>query len=137
MNSGRSGARYLHRGRRRVHPRGGRLCHRQGNEKRGIRKRYYLETRGYVLLRNKEVFRYWKRLGLKTMFLGVEAIDEEGLRLSRKRVTLSKNFEALEFARTLGVTVAVNIIADPDWDERRLRAVREWALSVPEIVNVS
>jgi hopanoid C-3 methylase len=106
-------------------------------EKRGIRKRYYLETRGDVLLRNKEVFQYWTRLGLKTMFLGVEAIDEEGLRLSRKRVTLSKNFEALEFARTLGVTVAVNIIADPDWDERRFQVVREWALSVPEIVNVS
>jgi hopanoid C-3 methylase HpnR len=106
-------------------------------EKRRIRKAYYLETRGDVLLRNKEVFRYWKRLGLKTMFLGVEAIDEEGLRLSRKRVTLSKNFEALEFARTLGVTVAVNIIADPDWDEKRFQVIREWAVSVPEIVNVS
>ena len=106
-------------------------------EKRGIRKAYYLETRGDVLLRNKEVFRYWKRLGLKTMFLGVEAIDEEGLRLSRKRVTLSKNFEALEFARSLGITVAVNIIADPGWDEKRFQVIREWALSVPEIVNVS
>jgi hopanoid C-3 methylase HpnR len=106
-------------------------------EKRRIRKAYYLETRGDVLLRNKEVFRYWKRLGLKTMFLGVEAIDEDGLRLNRKRVTLSKNFEALEFARTLGVTVAVNIIADPDWDETRFQVIREWALSVPEIVNIS
>lgn len=106
-------------------------------EKRRIRKAYYLETRGDVLLRNKDVFRYWKRLGLKTMFLGVEAIDEDGLRLSRKRVTLSKNFEALEFARSLGITVAVNIIADPDWDEKRFQVIREWALSVPEIVNVS
>ena len=34
---------------------------------RGIRKRYYLETRGDVLLRNKEVFKFWKRLGLATM----------------------------------------------------------------------
>ncbi len=106
-------------------------------EKRRIRKRYYLETRGDVLLRNKEVFRYWKRLGLEYMFLGVEAIDEEGLRLSRKRVKLSTNFKALEFARSLGITVAINIIADPDWDERRFQIIREWALSVPEIVNIS
>ncbi len=106
-------------------------------EKRRIRKRYYLETRGDVLLRNKEVFRYWKRLGLEYMFLGVEAIDEEGLRLSRKRVKLSTNFEALEFARSLGITVAINIIADPDWDERRFQIIREWALAVPEIVNIS
>lgn len=106
-------------------------------ERRGIRKHYYLETRGDVLLRNKEVFQYWKRLGLKYMFLGLEAIDEEGLKLHRKRVKLSTNFEALEFARSLGIAVAVNIIADPDWDEARFRVIREWALSVPEIVNVS
>jgi hopanoid C-3 methylase HpnR len=106
-------------------------------ERRGIRKRYYLETRGDVLLRNKEVFRYWKGLGLEYMFLGLEAIDEEGLKLHRKRVSISKNFEALEFARSLGIMVAVNIIADPDWDEERFRVIREWALSIPEIVNIS
>ncbi len=47
--------------------------------RRGIRKKYYLETRGDVLLRNKDVFRMWTRLGLEYMFLGLEAIDEEGL----------------------------------------------------------
>jgi hopanoid C-3 methylase HpnR len=106
-------------------------------ERRRIRKEYYLETRGDVLLRNKEVFAYWKRLGLRYMFLGLEAIDEEGLKKFRKRVSLGRNFEALEFARSLGIMVAVNIIADPDWDEKRFATVREWALSIPEIVNVS
>ncbi len=106
-------------------------------ERRGIRKRYYLETRGDVLLRNKEVFQYWKRLGLQYMFLGLEALDEEGLKAHRKRVTANKNFEALEYARSLGINVAVNIIADPDWDEARFAAVREWALSVPEIVHIT
>ena len=104
---------------------------------RGIRKRYYLETRGDVLLRNKEVFKFWKRLGLATMFLGLEAIDEEGLKRFRKRVTLSKNFEALEFARSLGITVAVNIIADPSWDHERFQIVRDWSLEIPEVVNIS
>ena len=33
--------------------------------------------------------------------------------------------------------MAVNIIAEPDWDEARFAVIREWALSVPEIVNVS
>lgn len=105
--------------------------------RRNIRKKFYLETRGDVLLRNREVFKEWRRLGLEYMFLGVEAIDEEGLKAHRKRVKLSTNFEALELARSLGVTVAINIIADTDWDEARFRTVREWALSIPEIVNVS
>jgi hopanoid C-3 methylase HpnR len=105
--------------------------------RKGIRKQYYLETRGDVLLRNKEVFRFWKTLGLAYMFLGVEAIDAEGLQKFRKRVTLDKNFEALEFARTLGIEVAINIIADPDWDEQRFATVRDWCLEIPEIVNIS
>ena len=44
--------------------------------RRGLRKKYYLETRGDVLLRNKEVFRFWRELGLEYMFIGLEAIDE-------------------------------------------------------------
>jgi hopanoid C-3 methylase HpnR len=106
-------------------------------EKRKINKKYYLETRGDVLLKNKEVFKYWKTLGLEYMFLGLEAIDAEGLKSFRKRVSLSKNFEALEFARSLGITVAVNIIADPDWDEKRFKVIQDWAVSIPEIVNIS
>jgi hopanoid C-3 methylase len=105
--------------------------------RRDIRKQYYLETRGDVLLRNKEVFRFWKTLGLAYMFIGIEAIDEEGLALHRKRITLSKNFEALDFARSLGITVAINLIADPSWDRRRFEVVRQWCLEIPEIVNIS
>ncbi len=103
----------------------------------GIKKQYYLETRGDVLLRNKEAFRLWARLGLQTMFLGLEAIDEEGLKKYRKRVTLDRNFEAVEFARSLGVNVAVNLIADPDWDHERFRIVREWCLEMPDVINIS
>ena len=106
-------------------------------ERRGIRKEYYLETRCDVLVKNREVFAYWKRLGLHYMFLGLEALDEEGLRLHRKRVTPNENLRALEIARELGLTVAVNIIAEPDWDERRFAIVREWALTVPEIVHLT
>jgi magnesium-protoporphyrin IX monomethyl ester (oxidative) cyclase len=109
----------------------------QALERRSVRKQYYLETRCDVLLRNREVFAYWKRLGLHYMFLGLEALDEDALRLHRKRVTPGENFKALEVARELGFTVAVNIIADPDWDERRFEIVREWALTVPEIVHLT
>jgi hopanoid C-3 methylase HpnR len=103
----------------------------------GIRKQYYLETRGDVLLRNKDVFRFWKTLGLKYMFLGLEAIDEEGLKKDRKRISLGRNFEALEFARSLGITVAINLIADPDWDRRRFETIRQWCAEIPEIVNIA
>jgi hopanoid C-3 methylase HpnR len=119
-----------------VHPESG-FAIGQALEKRGVHKQYYLETRCDVLVRNPEVFEYWHRLGLRYMFLGVEALDAEALKLHRKRVTPSENLKALEVARRIGLTVAVNIIADPDWDESRFAMVREWALTVPEIVHLT
>jgi hopanoid C-3 methylase HpnR len=106
-------------------------------ERRHIRKEYYLETRTDVLVRNQDVFRRWKAMGLNYMFLGLEALDEEGLKAFRKRSTPKINLEALEVARDIGLTVAINIIADPDWDEERFEYVRAWATSVPEIVNIT
>jgi hopanoid C-3 methylase len=103
----------------------------------GIKKRYYLETRGDVLLRHKELFRFWQKLGVAYMFLGLEALDEEGLRKYRKRVPLGRNFEALEFARSLGIHLAINLIVDPDWDRERFHILREWCLEQPEIINIS
>jgi hopanoid C-3 methylase HpnR len=105
--------------------------------RRGIRKQYYLETRGDVLLRNLEVFRFWCDLGLKIMFIGLEAIDAEGLQRFRKRIGLDRNMEALEAARSLGVNVAINLIADPSWDRAQFETIRQWCLEIPEVVNLS
>jgi len=56
---------------------------------------------------------------------------------TRRRITTGEHFEALEVARDLGLTVAVNIIADCNWDERQFEVVREWAMTVPEIVHLT
>ena len=106
-------------------------------ERRHVRKRYYLETRSDVLLRNPEIFERWSRLGLAYMFLGMEAIDAEGLDLYRKRVSPDENFRALEAARKMGIMVAINLIVDPGWDTEQFRVVREFALSIPEIVHLT
>ena len=106
-------------------------------KRRGIRKQYYLETRGDVLLRNMDVFRFWRDLGLEIMFIGLEAIDEEDLQRFRKRIDLDRNMAALEAARSLGIAVAINLIADPSWDRERFEMIRRWCLEIPEVVNIS
>ena len=90
-----------------------------------------------MLLRNTDVFERWRRLGLNYMFRGMEALDEAGLDLFRKRVSPDENFQALEVARKIGLTVAINLIVSPDWDTKQFALVRMWALSVPEIVNLT
>ena len=46
-------------------------------------------------------------------------------RQRRKRVTLDDDLRALEVARALDINVAINVIADPDWDERPDQLPRE------------
>lgn len=106
-------------------------------ELRRLHKEYYLETRCDVFLRNEEVFWRWRRLGLTYLFLGLEALDDEGLKALRKRSSEETNSKALELARRMGLMVAINLIADPDWDADDFERVRQWASSVPEIVNIT
>jgi hypothetical protein len=40
---------------------------------------------------------------------GGEAVDAEGLTMHRKRISVGRNFEALEFAESLGITVAARL----------------------------
>ena len=72
------------------------------------------------------------------MFLGVEAIDEEGLKRFRKRVTLRPGTSRRSSSRgRWAIMVAINIIADPDWDHAQFEVIRQWCLEIPEIVNIS
>ncbi len=109
----------------------------RGDRAQGNAKKFYLETRGDVLLRNKEVSGSGRNSASPRSFLASKELSTRRLKKFRKRIPLGRNFEALEFARTLGIGVAINIIADPDWDEERFRIVRDWCMNVPEVVNIS
>ena len=106
-------------------------------EKRKVKKRYYLETRCDVLIRNQEVFARWAKMGLAYMFLGLESLDADQLKKFRKRITPNQNFEALEIARKLGIEVAINLITDPSWSKEDFQRAQEWATSVPEVVHLT
>jgi hopanoid C-3 methylase len=106
-------------------------------EKRKIKKRYYLETRCDVLIRNEEVFARWAKLGLTYMFLGLESLDAEQLKIFRKRSTPNQNFKALEVARKLGINVAINLITDPSWTRQQFERAQQWATEVPEVVHLT
>jgi hopanoid C-3 methylase HpnR len=90
-----------------------------------------------TLIRNQEVFTRWKKLGLRYLFLGLEALDDEGLEAFRKKVTLSENLRALEFAGKLDVIVALNLIVPPHWGRERFRRIEQWAQKIPEIVHLT
>ncbi|GHF94256.1 hypothetical protein GCM10018787_48880 [Streptomyces thermodiastaticus] len=112
-------------------------------ERRRVRKQYCPETRADLLPRHIEVFERWTRPALRSMGLGMQALDTEGLDLFRKRVSPDDDVRALETARKqetarkLGISVAVDLIVASAWGAERVRLVREFALSVPDIGHMT
>jgi len=83
------------------------------------------------------VFRFWKELGVAYMFLGPEAIDEDGLKKYRNTHTARSQFRGFGICALARRACRGHLIADPDWDRERFRIVRDWCLEQPEIVNIS
>jgi radical SAM superfamily enzyme YgiQ (UPF0313 family) len=97
-------------------------------KRRGIRKQYYLETRGDVLLRNMEVFRFWRELGLSVMFIGLEAIDEEGLQWDRERFETIRRW-CLEIPEVVNISVTTPYPGTEIWQtEQRRLTTRDYRL---------
>ena len=103
----------------------------------GIRKHYYLETRGDVLLRNKEAFRLWKRLGLNTCSSASRRSMRRGCGSSASGSRSAAISRLSNSPARSAINVAINLIADPDWDHERFNSVRDWGLEMPEVINIS
>jgi radical SAM superfamily enzyme YgiQ (UPF0313 family) len=88
-------------------------------EASGVRKNFSCETRCDLVVRYRDLFAKWKKVGLNSVFLGVEKIDDEGLASIRKRTKggTNTNVEAIETLRAVGITPLTIFITDPAWGE--------------------
>ena len=128
----------LHRGRRGVHPPRARHAIADEIERRRIRKQYYLETRGDVLLRNKEVFARWRQAGAGVHVPGAGSRRRRGAKAFRKRVSLGDEFRGPRIRPLAGHRSSPSTSSPiPPGTNAALPIVREWALSIPEIVHMT
>ncbi len=101
----------------------------------GVRAIYSCETRSDLVVRHRDLFGSWRQLGLDTVFLGIEKIDDAGLAAVRKRTKggASTNVEAIRILRGEGITPMTMFIADPAWGEDDFDRLEEFvaALELP------
>ncbi|HXY32271.1 MAG TPA: radical SAM protein [Gemmatimonadaceae bacterium] len=85
----------------------------------GIKKSYSCETRADLVVKYRDIFPRWNKLGLYSVFLGVEKITDEGLEAVRKRTKggVNTNVEAIKILRDAGITPMTTFITDPSWDD--------------------
>ncbi len=92
----------------------------------GIKKYFKLQTRSDIICRHPEIIEMWKECGNLSIFLGLEAIDDEGLTSVNKKNKAANNNRAVEICQELGVGYTPNFIVDPDWDREHFQKLREW-----------
>jgi len=92
----------------------------------GIRKYFTVQTRTDIICRFPHLVEMWKECGNLAIFLGVEKIDDEGLRAVNKRNRADNNVRAIEILKDLGVGFTCNFIVDPGWKEDDFSRLRDW-----------
>jgi radical SAM superfamily enzyme YgiQ (UPF0313 family) len=92
----------------------------------GIRKHYTIQTRSDIICKFPDLIEMWKDCGRMTVFLGLEKIDDEGLKSVNKKNTAGNNNEAIRILQQLGIGYTPNFIVDPSWDKADFEKLKRW-----------
>ena len=92
----------------------------------GIRKYFTVQTRTDIICKFPHLIEMWKECGDLAIFLGLEAVTDEGLDAVNKSNTAANNVRALGILRDLGVGYTPNFIVDPAWDHDDFARLRDW-----------
>src|SRR5205814_108524 len=68
----------------------------------GIKKHFTIQTRSDIICKFPELIEMWKDCGRMTVFLGLEKIDDAGLKSVNKKNTADHNNEAIRILQRLG-----------------------------------
>jgi radical SAM superfamily enzyme YgiQ (UPF0313 family) len=92
----------------------------------GIKKYFTVQTRTDIICKFPHLIEMWKGCGSLAIFLGLEAVTDEGLARVNKKNTAANNERAIEILKELGVGFTPNFIVDPAWDREDFARLREW-----------
>jgi len=92
----------------------------------GIKKYFTVQTRTDIICKFPHLVEMWKDCGNLAIFLGLEAITDEGLDSVNKSNTAANNEQAIEILKELGVGFTPNFIVDPAWDHEDFARLRDW-----------
>src|SRR5438552_3389686 len=92
----------------------------------GIKKYFTVQTRTDIIVRFPHLVEMWKDCGSLAIFLGLESVTDEGLKLVNKKNKACNNVKAIEILKELGVGFTPNFIVDPAWGPEDFARLRDW-----------
>ena len=83
----------------------------------GVRKEYFAYCRIDTLLRHREMLELWHEIGLRRLFIGIEATSDQELRDYNKRIAVAQVERGLALAKEIGIAVFAGFVVSPDHTE--------------------
>ena len=92
----------------------------------GIKKFFTVQTRTDIIVRHPDLIQEWKECGNLAIFMGLEKIDDEGLKSVNKNNSAENNIKAIQILKDLDVGFTCNFIVDPAWGHEDFARLRDW-----------
>jgi radical SAM superfamily enzyme YgiQ (UPF0313 family) len=92
----------------------------------GIKKQFVADVRSDTVVRHPDLFREWRKAGLRSVIIGFEEIDDGRLSAMRKANTIAMNSEAIHVLHDIGITIIGDFIISPDFGEDQFQALRDY-----------
>ncbi len=92
--------------------------------KHNIKKNYLVYSRSDFIAENEDIIKEWAELGLKAVFIGLEAVTDSELSSMDKENSVDANLKGIRVLQKWGVDIYGSLIPHPDYtleDWERLR----------------
>ncbi len=93
---------------------------------KGIHKNYFLYARADTIARHPQLFKKWRNIGLKQVFVGMESFSDTHLRSMNKGVTIAQQEEAVRILKELGILLYASFVVDSDFSKKDFRSLTSY-----------
>lgn len=88
-----------------------------------IHKKYFLYARADTIARYPQLFKKWKDVGLRQVFVGMESFSDAHLQAMNKGLTLAQQEEAVTILKKLGILLYASFVVHPDFSREDFRSL--------------
>lgn len=94
----------------------------------GIKKRYMMYVRANAVIKHRDLFEKWYKIGLKRVFIGFEAITDERLKSLNKANKNDFNERTIAILHDIGIEIIASFIIDLDFTQEDFDVLRKFVL---------
>ena len=95
-----------------------------------INKKYLIFGRADFIIKNYELLKRFKKLGLRTILVGFESFNNEDLKELNKNTSMEINEESMKVLNSIGIDCYASIIAMPEWTENDFIEITQKLISL-------